>query len=129
VVSLLEALAQSGDLTGNVTSAFDAGRGQIYIGKYRISADMPHRISEGISTMGEFIRTISGQCVITPDTRIASLAEAAGAAVHLAPAPGLDLIAHLGWQKIAAGHTVLPENLEANYIVRVNAEVAHPGGI
>ncbi len=126
VVSLLEALAQSGGITGKVTSALDAGRGQIYIGRYKVSVDLPKRISEGISTMDEFTRTISGDSVITSDTRIASLAEAANAEVHLASAPGLNLIAPLGWRKILASQTVLPENLEANYIARVNAEVAHP---
>jgi tRNA A37 threonylcarbamoyladenosine modification protein TsaB len=37
--------------------------------------------------------------------------------------PRSDAIARLGWEKIRKGETVSPEDLEANYIRRSDAEI------
>jgi hypothetical protein len=37
--------------------------------------------------------------------------------------PGSDAIARIGWEKITRGETISPENLEANYIRRSDAEI------
>jgi tRNA A37 threonylcarbamoyladenosine modification protein TsaB len=37
--------------------------------------------------------------------------------------PRSDVIARLGWEKIQAGQTTSPDELEANYIRRSDAEI------
>jgi hypothetical protein len=37
--------------------------------------------------------------------------------------PRSDVIARLGWERIQCGQTVRPEELEANYIRRSDAEI------
>ena len=37
--------------------------------------------------------------------------------------PNAEMIARLGWRKLQAGETVSPEQLEANYMRRSDAEM------
>jgi len=54
---------------------------------------------------------------------VSELARNAGLQIEEIARPGSDAIARLGWKKILAGDTIIPENLEANYIRRSDAEI------
>jgi tRNA threonylcarbamoyladenosine biosynthesis protein TsaB len=122
-VSLLEVVAVTGALQGRVLAALDAGRQQIYVGDYDVTPGNSRRIKECLLTRDEFASLVRDSRLVTPDPPIAALARAVQAEVQLVAAPRLDTIAELGWRKIVAGETVSPENLDAIYINRPNAEI------
>ena len=121
-VSLLEAVALAGNQKGRVLAALDAGRNEIYAGEYNVTASAKMR-SERLLARQEFLLAIHGVPVITPDGNVAEVARTAGVKVEEIERPRSDAIARLGWKKIVAGETILPENLEANYIRRSDAEI------
>ncbi len=61
--------------------------------------------------------------ISTPDSDLAEMARAAGLRVLSFGQVTAEMIAHLGWSKLRAGETVSPEDLEANYIRRSDAEI------
>ncbi len=128
-VSLLEATALASGEKGKVTSVLDAGRQQVYVGEYQISRCVASRINESLATRNEFLDLFREANIVTPSSEIAAVVRGAGISVRLIPAPDLGLVADLGWNKILAGETVAPENLEANYISRTHAEVLLKGGL
>lgn len=121
-VSLLEAIAVAGNSCGQVIAALDAGRNEVYAGEYEI-AEQAKCISEKLFTKDEFLAIAKCQTVITPDKVIADALRAAGLAAVEIERPRSDAIARLGWQKIQASETVSPEELDANYIRRSDAEI------
>lgn len=121
-VSLLEAVALAGNQKGRVLAALDAGRNEIYAGECNVTASAKMR-SERLLARQEFLLAIHGVPVITPDGNVAEVARTAGVKVEEIERPRSDAIARLGWKKIVAGETILPENLEANYIRRSDAEI------
>lgn len=124
-VSLLEVLifvfASGGQ--GRIMAALDAGRSDVYVGEYEIPG-VPGRVPrEHILTRNEFLAQAKGWNVVTPDSGIAEAAGAAGLTVStLEPISAAD-VARLGWRRIRSGDTVTPEQLEANYIRRTDAEM------
>jgi tRNA threonylcarbamoyladenosine biosynthesis protein TsaB len=121
-VSLLEALARSGAGNGRVFSALDAGRSEVYAGDYLLGPPVSVN-SERLLGKDEFLAEAEGQVVVTPDAGIAEAARAAGIHVEQVDYPRSDVIARLGWERIQCGQTVRPEELEANYIRRSDAEI------
>jgi tRNA threonylcarbamoyladenosine biosynthesis protein TsaB len=120
-VSLLEAIAVSGQLEGRVIAVLDAGRGQVYSGEYEI--DGPGRVRrERLLMRSELLDSVVGSIVITPDPALAEAVGNAALKVKKIEFPRSDAIARLGWQKIVAGKTVSAEQLEPNY-VRSDAEI------
>jgi hypothetical protein len=66
--------------------------------------------------------------VVTPDSVLAEAAGVAGLSVStLEPISAAD-VARSGWHKIQSGDTVGPEQLEANYIRRTDAEILEKSG-
>jgi len=122
-VSLLEAVAQSGSARGAVLAALDAGRGEIYAGEYDVASHRAIVHQERLLTPDEFLKSARGLKVITPEQIIANLASEAGLAMERINRPQSDIIARLGWKKIQAGETTAPDQLEANYIRRTDAEI------
>ncbi|MFZ0951929.1 MAG: tRNA (adenosine(37)-N6)-threonylcarbamoyltransferase complex dimerization subunit type 1 TsaB [Candidatus Sulfotelmatobacter sp.] len=121
-VSLLEVCVLASGAQGKVTSALDAGRSEVYVGEYEIPAQggVPR---ERILSRSEFLAQAKGWTVVTPDSVLAEAARAAGLTVSvLKPISAAD-VARLGWRKIQSGQTVGPEQLEANYIRRTDAEM------
>jgi tRNA threonylcarbamoyladenosine biosynthesis protein TsaB len=116
-VSLLEAVAVCSAVSGRVLAAMDAGRHQIYAGKYNL-AEPEEPPEEGLLTEEEFAASARGFTLVTPDANISNLARTAGLTVQEIRRPRSDAIATLGWKKILAGQIVSPEHLEANYIRR-----------
>lgn len=126
-ISLLEAVASSGKVHGRILAVLDAGRGEIYVGDYEISGDerapRSRMFSEGLLARALFLAEAKGKAVVTPDAALAEAFNAAGIQTALIDHPGSALIARLGWERIVRGQIVRPEDLEANYIRRSDAEI------
>jgi tRNA threonylcarbamoyladenosine biosynthesis protein TsaB len=122
-VSLLEVCVFTSGTHGKIMAALDAGRSELYAGEYEIPARDGQVQQERLLTRSEFLSLAKGWMVVTPDSVIAEAATAAGLAVTtLAPISAVA-VARLGWRKICSGETVTPEQLEANYIRRSDAEM------
>ena len=121
-ISLLEAVARSGRAHARVFAVLDAGRGEVYAGDYDLEPQV-HMRSERLLSREAFLVEARERAVVTPDADLAEAARAAGATVQQIEYPGSDAIARLGWERIQRGETVRPEELEANYIRRSDAEI------
>jgi len=122
-VSLLEVCVFASGAQGKVMSALDAGRTEVYVGEYEIPAHAGQVPRERILSRNEFLAQAKGWAVVTPDSALAQAAGAAGLTVSvLAPISAAD-VGRLGWRKIQSGETVGPDQLEANYIRRTDAEM------
>jgi tRNA threonylcarbamoyladenosine biosynthesis protein TsaB len=122
-VSLLEACVVASAAQGKVMSVLDAGRGDVYVGEYEIPADAGWVPLERMLGRSAFLEQAKGWTVVTPDSGLADVARASGLTVSiLGPISAAD-VARLGWSKIQRGQTVTPEQLEANYIRRTDAEI------
>jgi tRNA threonylcarbamoyladenosine biosynthesis protein TsaB len=122
-VSLLEVCVFSSDAKGKIMAALDAGRTDVYVGEYEIPGTAGEVPQERMLSRNEFLAEAKGRIVVTPDSNLAEVARAAGSIVStLAPISAAD-VARLGWRKIQSGETVGPEQLEANYIRRTDAEM------
>jgi tRNA threonylcarbamoyladenosine biosynthesis protein TsaB len=121
-VSLLEAVARSANSNGRVLAALDAGRGEVYVGDYEV-AEKSRMRSERLITRDAFLAEAAASLVVTPDAGLAQSARAIGLRVEEVAPPAGDAIARLGWEKIQNGATIAPDELEANYIRRSDAEI------
>jgi len=121
-VSLLEVLARSARAQGKIVAVLDAGRGEVYAGEYDLG-ECVKIISERLLALAELFSVCGSRVFVTPHTQIAEAARNAGLNPVEIPEPRSDAIARLGWEKIRAGQTVSPEDLEANYIRRSDAEI------
>jgi tRNA threonylcarbamoyladenosine biosynthesis protein TsaB len=128
-VSLLEALASFSGKPGRVVAALDAGRSEVFVGLYQISAaGEASKISERLLGWSEFLQQLNDgnlQGAITSDDPLAQLAAAANGKVQIrvVERPGSEIIARLGLKKLLAGQTVSVEALEANYLRSSDAEL------
>ena len=123
-VSLLEVVAAAAFRSGQVVAVMDAGRGEMYAGRYEVlSHSNPRVIGEELVRIDDFPHT-DEQRVVSPDERLADLLREKGIDVDVVEWPRSDAVARLGWRKIQAGDTILPEQLEANYIRRSDAEIS-----
>ncbi len=122
-VSLLEACVFASGVQGKIMAALDAGRGDVYIGKYEIPALAGSPSQEDILTRAEFLAKAKGWTVVTPDSTLAEAASASGSSVITLEPVSAAVVAGLGWRRIRSGQTVTPEQLEANYIRRTDAEM------
>ena len=121
-VSLLEVISTASGVNRRVLAALDAGRGEFYVGEYEV-ADAARVGQEQLLPKDEFLSMAREIATATPDTALAQLASHSGIRVVLVPMPNAAMIAQVGWQKLQAGQTVSPEQLEANYIRRSDAEI------
>ena len=120
-VSVLEALAVAAGASGTVIAALDAGRSEAYVGEYVLGDGSATKVNESLVGQEELPALVAGQgkaTVVTPDEAIAKLLDARRVA-----RPQSDAIARLAIRKILAGETVAPEELDANYIRRSDAEI------
>jgi len=127
-VSLLEVCVFTSGAQGKVMAALDAGRAEVYVGEYEVPPTAGAAPHEQMLTRSEFLTQAKGWTVVTPDSDLAQAAGAAGLSVlTLAPISAAD-VARVGWRKIHSGDTVGPEQLEANYIRRTDAEMLEKSG-
>lgn len=122
-VSLLEAVAESAHGQGSILAALDAGRGEVYLGKFEIAPAGTRLIVEQLLSREECLQSAAESTIVTPDQNLADAARAAGLKVQKIDRPRSDAIARIGWLRIQAGQLVSPEELEANYIRRSDAEI------
>ena len=80
-------------------------------------------LSERLLTIDELVAAATGCTVVTPDQNVADQVRRAGLGVREVERPRSDAIARLGRQKILAGTTVSPEDLDPNYIRRFDGEI------
>ena len=126
-VPLLEAVAGSSGIDGNVLAALDAGRGEVFVAGVYASGTRATIRDQQLLTSAEFIALSSTWQIVTPDAKIAELAREHGLRVEQIDRPGADVIARLGFEKIRSGDVVSVESLDANYIRRSDAEVKKIG--
>ena len=122
-VSLLEGLALAGVAEGKVCAALDAGRGEVYSGEYELAGDSAQVLREKLLTREEFVAAARGWQIVTPDAGLVATAETAGLSAMLVEPLSAGAVARLGWRKLRRGQAVSPEQLEANYIRRSDAEI------
>jgi len=122
-VSLLEAVAESSRSQGKILAALDAGRNEVYVTECEIKGSETRLISGRLMTREQCFETTGDATIVTPDQGLAEAARLKGLRTEVVEHPLSDAIARLGGRKILAGQTVSPEELEANYIRRSDAEI------
>lgn len=122
-VSLLQACVFTSGAQGKIMAALDAGRTDVYVGEYQVRDDAFLVLSERLLSRSEFLSQAEGWIVVTPDSVLADVAIQADLSVTTLPAISAADVARVGWRKIQSGDTVAPEQLEANYIRRTDAEM------
>lgn len=134
-VSLLEVLAFASSLQktdaqksvpDRIMAALDAGRGEVYVGDYEISGEQTVAGSapaERLLTRSEFLTEAKGRVIVTSDSALAEVARNSNLTVIMLEPITAAEIARLACRKIQSGETVTPEQLEANYIRRTDAEM------
>jgi len=103
-----------------ILPALDAGRGEIYVAEYD---EYPGNPVEKLIRRDELASCAGGRLVITPDEPVAEAARAFGLPVVEVERPRSNAVARLGWRKLSASEVVSPQDLEANYIRRSDAEI------
>ena len=125
-VSMLEALVLTQGRSGESTVALlDAGRGEIYVGEYRLESARATLIREYIANLDEFaaqLPTGSGD-LLTVDEKIAEALQAANRKVILVAPVNASEIGRIGLRKLLAGETADPVTIDVNYIRRSDAEI------
>jgi tRNA A37 threonylcarbamoyladenosine modification protein TsaB len=127
-VSLLEVCVFASGAQGKVMAALDAGRGDVYVGEYAVPVQAEKILREHMLSRSEFTAQAKGWKVVTPDSILAEAVVADALSVSVLPALSTAAVATLGWRKIKSGETVTPEQLEANYIRRTDAEMLEKSG-
>ena len=121
-VSLLELVATASRAQGKVVAALDGGRREVFFGEYKIAGESIQVLREELLSQADFLSAARDSTVVTPDAAL-PLARDAGLPVVAAEPPNAEMIARFGWKKLQAGETVSPEQLEANYMRRSDAEM------
>jgi tRNA threonylcarbamoyladenosine biosynthesis protein TsaB len=122
-VSLLEVVALAASVEGKVLAALDAGRNEIYAGEYEIAGERAQCLREQLVSKDELISLARGAMLVTPDESVVKVAQEESLSVVTRARPRAADIAVTGWRKLRDGETVTPEQLEANYIRRSDAEI------
>jgi tRNA threonylcarbamoyladenosine biosynthesis protein TsaB len=148
-VSLLEVVAWNGIFVaegseGSAESksfpfviALDAGRGQAFVGEFQLVLQAGTRTGTVVGTreslltfpdLAELKRVGSLRWVASPDAAVldflnANLQPQHRSDLHTVARPDSAAIARIGYRKLQAGESVSPEQLEANYMRRSDAEM------
>jgi tRNA threonylcarbamoyladenosine biosynthesis protein TsaB len=120
-VSMLEALVISHGREGKATAILNAGRGEIYVGEYRVAAEGAELLRGYIAKLGEFRG--EGGTLLTPDESIANALRAVGQNVTLVEAVRADGIGRIGLRKLLAGEVDDVATVDVNYMRRSDAEI------
>jgi|SRR5215469_15592461 len=123
-VSMLEAVAVTHG-AGDVTVVLDAGRGEVYIGEYRVAQRGANLIREYIVKLGDFAeqgRELAGE-LITPDGAVAQYLASANVQVKSVARVEADGVGRIGLRKLLAGEVADIASVDVNYIRRSDAEI------
>lgn len=124
-VSMLEAIAITHG-AGEVTAVLDAGRGETYVGKYRVKDGSARLEREFIVKLAEF-SAVGG--VLTPDKSVADALQGSAVKALLVERVHADGIGRIGLRKLLAGDVTEAATVDVNYIRRSDAELfAKPRG-
>jgi tRNA threonylcarbamoyladenosine biosynthesis protein TsaB len=125
-VSMLEALVLTHGRAGeSAIAVLDAGRGEIYVGEYRLGSGHATLVREYIAKLDEFAGqppTVSGN-LLTVDEKVAEGLHAANRNVILVAPVDAGEIGHIGIRKLLTGETADPATIDVNYIRRSDAEL------
>jgi tRNA threonylcarbamoyladenosine biosynthesis protein TsaB len=125
IVSMLEAIAVTHrQNVESVTAVLDAGRGELYVGEYRVGQHSAMAIREYIAKLPAFAEEARklGE-LLTPDPAIADFLREKGISVGLIPAVQADDVARIGLRKLQAGEVADHASVDVNYIRRSDAEI------
>jgi tRNA threonylcarbamoyladenosine biosynthesis protein TsaB len=122
-VSLLELVATATSPQGAVVAAMDGGRGEVFFGAYELTGESVRVLREELVSRADFLSLARESSVATTDSVLAAAARDHGLTVLPVERPSVEMIARFGWKKLRAGETVSPEQLEANYLRRSDAEM------
>ncbi len=117
--------------------ALDAARGEAFVGEYEMvmgtNADHSFKaLGESLLTMDSLVSLLESgvaRWIATPDQAVFDALRKRvpeSKRVYIRRnlrRPGSAEVAIIGWQKLKAGETVNPEQLEANYLRRSDAEI------
>jgi tRNA threonylcarbamoyladenosine biosynthesis protein TsaB len=124
-VSMLEAVAVThGSSESVATAVLDAGRGEIYVGDYRVSSAGATVIREYITKLDDFPggRETNGE-LLTPDVPISDFLHGRNIKVRLVAPVQADEIGRIGLRKLSAGDVTDHATVDVNYIRRSDAEI------
>jgi tRNA threonylcarbamoyladenosine biosynthesis protein TsaB len=122
-VSMLEALVITHVRKGEATAILSAGRGEIYVGEYRVTAGHAELLRGYIAKLLEF-RGESGT-LLTPDESVANALRAAGQDIVLVEPVLADGIGRIGFRKLLKGEIADAATVDVNYMRRSDAEIFH----
>ena len=123
-ISMLEAIAVTHGAGGQSVSAIlDAGRGEIYVGDYEVTAEGAKPIREYITKLSEFNATGQACEPLTPDASVAGALRRADKPTRLVAPMQADQIGRIGLRKLLAGEVADHAIIDVNYIRRSDAEI------
>jgi tRNA threonylcarbamoyladenosine biosynthesis protein TsaB len=122
-VSLLELVATISRAQGKVVAALDGGRREVFFGAYELAGTSVQVLREELLSQADFLSSARDSTVAIPDSTLAAIATEAGLPVLAIEPPNSEMIARFGWKKLQVSKTVSPEELEANYMRRSDAEM------
>lgn len=128
-VTVLEAVAWKADVQGRMIVAIDAGRKQLFVGEFLAEGRLRTPLSEHLVDVAQFAQSTKSENtpVFTPDAHIAEALAAGDIKATVVPQPMADLYARMGAERIVSGNTISPEELDANYVRRSDAEIFFKG--
>jgi len=120
-ISLLEAVALSAKENGDLIAVLDAGRGEFYVGGYRVAGGVASlQESEKLLSRDE-LAALDAAALVTPELAVWELLS--NSKVRVVNRPGAAAVAEIGARKLRDGVTVSPEELDVNYIRSSDAEI------
>jgi tRNA threonylcarbamoyladenosine biosynthesis protein TsaB len=126
-ISALELVAVAANRENQaVISALDAGRGEIFLASCEVQVKLEVSTRAEVlikpEELAEKVREFAAP-LVTPEEKIAALAEKASLPVERITAPGPEVLAALAFAQLDRGATVRPDDLDANYLRRSDAEL------
>ncbi len=125
-VSMLEALVLThARQYENVSTVLDAGRGEIYVGEYKVGSSGAALVREYIAKLDEFVAqsTVVGGNLLAVDAKVAEVLQVGNCNVVLVAPVDAGEIGRIGMRKLLSGETADPATVDVNYIRRSDAEI------
>jgi len=125
--TVLEAMATGYWKEGKIAGALDAGRGEVFVAEYEVQlsgkAAQTKTLRQTVMSRADAASALAGARVVCCEPPVAELLRETAAEVIERPRPDSAAVARIGAQKIARGDVVTPEQLDADYIRRSDAEI------
>jgi tRNA threonylcarbamoyladenosine biosynthesis protein TsaB len=124
-VSMLEAVALiHGSSENPATAVLDAGRGEIYVGDYRVSSAGATAIREYITKLDDFPGSRGTDSeLLTPDVSVSDVLHDKNVHVRLVAPVQAREIGLIGLRKLSTGDVTDHATVDVNYIRRSDAEI------